>query len=96
MKQGLEVRMEGLGGLGIVIQGDGAGGTLDYQGQPWEEVLHPPVSKAGDRRQCPLQWHRQATESRWGSSSFKAHQRAAPGQQEDKPTLWSPGKLQLG
>lgn len=33
----------------------------------------------------------QATESRWGSSSFKAHQRGAPGQQEDKP-----GKLQLG
>ena len=59
MKQGLEVRMEGLGGLGIVIQGDGAGGTLDYQGKPWEEILHPPVSEAGDRRQYPLQWHRQ-------------------------------------
>lgn len=38
----------------------------------------------------------QATESRWGSSSFKAHQRAAPGQQEDRHTHWSPGKLQLG
>lgn len=51
--------MEGLSGPGIVIWGDGAGGTLDYQGNPWEEILHPPVSEAGDRRQCPLQWDRQ-------------------------------------
>ena len=51
--------MEGLGGLGIVMWGDGAGGPLDYQGNPWEEVLHPPVSEARDRRQCPLQWDRQ-------------------------------------
>lgn len=46
MKQGLEVRMEGLAGLRIVIQGHGTGGTLDYEGKPWKEMLHPPVSKA--------------------------------------------------
>lgn len=59
MKQGLEVRMEGLGVLGIVTQGDGTRETLDYQGKLWEEILHRQVSEAADRRQCPLQWHRQ-------------------------------------
>lgn len=45
LKQGLEVRMEDLGVLGIVTQGDGTGETPDYQGKLWEEILHPQVSE---------------------------------------------------
>lgn len=58
LEQALEVRMEGCGGLGIVVQGNGTGGMLGYQGKLWEEILHPQASEVGDRRRCPLQWHR--------------------------------------
>lgn len=92
MKQKLEVKMEGLAGLRIVIHGHGTGGTFVFEGKPWKKMLHGPGSRA------VVAWTGSfpRLESRWGSCSFKAYQRAALGQQEDKPSPWRPGTLQLG
>lgn len=92
--------MEGLGGLGIVIWGVGQEGPLIIKKIPGKRFCIPQCLRqvTGGSVLCSGIDRRfsQATESRWGSCSFKAHQRAAPGQQEDEPTHWSPGKLQLG
>lgn len=45
MKQGLEVRAKGP--WWAEIQGDGAGGILDYQGKTWEEIFAPPSVQGG-------------------------------------------------
>lgn len=85
--------MEGLAGLRSRDMGQE--GPLILKENPGKKMLHAPGSKAVSPAVVARTGSFPRLESRWGSCSFKAYQRAAPGQQEDKPSPWSPGTLQL-